>query len=217
MIILKNICKSFGKLKVLQNINLQIDDGEIVSISGASGAGKTTLLNIMGTLDRADSGQILIDGKDVCRLSDKELSFFRNQKVGFVFQFHHLLPEFTALENAIMPALICSGDRKKAETKAKELFDILSISDKQESYPDKLSGGEQQRVAVIRALINSPAIVLADEPTGNLDSKNAESLFKLFFTLRQRLGHTFVIVTHSRELSKMCDRELIIHDGKIVQ
>ncbi len=200
----------------MKDISFEIQDGEIVSITGASGAGKTTLLNIIGTLDKADSGEILINGKDITKLSDKELSMFRNKEIGFVFQFHYLLAEFTALENVIMPAILYGGDRKQAEAKAKELFAILSINGKENNFPNELSGGEQQRVAIARALINSPALVLADEPSGNLDSKNAQSLFDLFFLLREKFHQTFVIVTHSEKFSSMSDRKLVISDGKII-
>lgn len=216
MIQLNNISKSFGNLQVLKNIDLQITKGEIVSITGASGAGKTTLLNIMGTLDRADSGQILINNKDVNSMSDKEISVFRNKHIGFVFQFHNLLAEFSAMENTILPALIYNDNKQEAIKKANELFAILGIEDKKEAYPNELSGGEQQRVAIIRSLINSPSIVLADEPTGNLDSVNARSLFDLFFLLREKLNQTFVVVTHAKELSDLCDRQLVIKDGKII-
>lgn len=216
MIQLNNISKSFGNLQVLQNIDLQITKGEIVSITGASGAGKTTLLNIMGTLDKADSGQVLINNKDVGSMSDKEISIFRNKHIGFVFQFHNLLAEFSAMENAILPALIYNDNKQEAIKKANELFAILGIEDKKEAYPNELSGGEQQRVAIVRSLINSPSIVLADEPTGNLDSINARSLFDLFFLLREKLNQTFVVVTHAKELSDLCDRQLIIKDGKII-
>lgn len=216
MIQLNNISKSFGNLQVLQNIDLQITKGEIVSITGASGAGKTTLLNIMGTLDKADSGQLLINNKDVGSMSDKEISIFRNKHIGFVFQFHNLLAEFSAMENAILPALIYNDNKQEAIKKANELFAILGIEDKKEAYPNELSGGEQQRVAIVRSLINSPSIVLADEPTGNLDSFNARSLFDLFFLLREKLNQTFVVVTHAKELSDLCDRQLIIKDGKII-
>lgn len=216
MIQLNNISKSFGNLQVLKNIDLQITKGEIVSITGASGAGKTTLLNIMGTLDRADSGQVLINNKDVNSMSDKEISVFRNKHIGFVFQFHNLLAEFSAMENTILPALIYNDNKQEAIKKANELFAILGIEDKKEAYPNELSGGEQQRVAIIRSLINSPSIVLADEPTGNLDSVNARSLFDLFFLLREKLNQTFVVVTHAKELSDLCDRQLIIKDGKII-
>lgn len=216
MIQLNNISKSFGNLQVLKNIDLQITKGEIVSITGASGAGKTTLLNIMGTLDKADSGQVLINNKDVGSMSDKEISVFRNKHIGFVFQFHNLLAEFSAMENTILPALIYNDNKQEAIKKANELFAILGIEDKKEAYPNELSGGEQQRVAIVRSLINSPSIVLADEPTGNLDSVNARSLFDLFFLLREKLNQTFVVVTHAKELSDLCDRQLIIKDGKII-
>lgn len=216
MIQLNNISKSFGNLQVLKNIDLQITKGEIVSITGASGAGKTTLLNIMGTLDRADSGQVLINNKDVGSMSDKEISIFRNKHIGFVFQFHNLLAEFSAMENTILPALIYNDNKQEAIKKANELFAILGIEDKKEAYPNELSGGEQQRVAIVRSLINSPSIVLADEPTGNLDSVNARSLFDLFFLLREKLNQTFVVVTHAKELSDLCDRQLVIKDGKII-
>ncbi len=216
MIQLNNISKSFDNLQVLKNIYLHIDRGEIVSITGASGAGKTTLLNIMGTLDKADSGQVIINNKDINTLSDKEISLFRNKHIGFVFQFHNLLAEFSALENSILPALIYNNDKQGAVQKAKELFGILGIKGKENSFLSELSGGEQQRVAIVRSLINSPSIVLADEPTGNLDSSNAKSLFDLFFILREKLNQTFVVVTHSKELSDICDRQLIIKDGKII-
>lgn len=216
MIKINNISKSYGELNVLKNISFEIQNSEIVSIMGASGAGKTTLLNIIGTLDRADSGEILIGGKDVTRLSDTELSLFRNKEIGFVFQFHYLLSEFTALENTLMPALLYNNDKRKAEDKAKELFDTLSLTGKENSFPSELSGGEQQRVAIARALINSPSIILADEPSGNLDSKNAQQLFSLFSFLREKYNQTFVIVTHSEKFSDIADRKLIISDGKIL-
>lgn len=217
MIQVNHISKSFGSLNVLKDISFEIKDSEIVSVTGASGAGKTTLLNIIGTLDKADSGEIIINGKDITKLSDKELSLFRNKEIGFVFQFHYLLGEFTAMENVIMPALIYGGDKQKAEEKARELFNVLSISGKENSFPNELSGGEQQRVAIARALINSPSLVLADEPSGNLDSKNAQSLFDLFFLLREKFQQTFVIVTHSEKFSNMSDRKLIISDGAITE
>lgn len=216
MIQLNNISKSFGNLQVLKNIDLQITKGEIVSITGASGAGKTTLLNIMGTLDKADSGEVRINSQNVGSMSDKEISIFRNKQIGFVFQFHNLLAEFSAMENAILPSLIYNDSKQEAIKKANELFTILGIEDKKEAYPNELSGGEQQRVAIVRSLINSPSIVLADEPTGNLDSVNARSLFDLFFLLREKLNQTFVVVTHAKELSDLCDRQLIIKDGKII-
>ena len=217
MIQVNHISKSFGSLNVLKDISFEIKDSEIVSVTGASGAGKTTLLNIIGTLDKADSGEIIINGKDITKLSDKELSLFRNKEIGFVFQFHYLLGEFTAMENVIMPALIYGGDKQKAEEKARELFNVLSISGKENSFPNELSGGEQQRVAIARALINSPSLVLADEPSGNLDSKNAQSLFDLYFLLREKFQQTFVIVTHSEKFSNMSDRKLIISDGAITE
>ncbi|MBO6117965.1 MAG: ABC transporter ATP-binding protein [Bacteroidales bacterium] len=217
MIEVNNISKSFGDLKVLNDISFRIQDGEIVAITGASGAGKTTLLNIMGTLDRADSGQIIINGRNITALSDKELSLFRNKEIGFVFQFHYLLGEFTAMENVILPSLIYGGNKALAQNNAKELFSVLSIEGKENSFPSELSGGEQQRVAIARALINSPSLILADEPSGNLDSKNAQSLFDLFFLLREKFNQTFVIVTHSEKFSQMSDRKLIISDGKIIE
>ena len=216
MIKINNISKSYGELNVLKNISFEIQNSEIVSIMGASGAGKTTLLNIIGTLDRADSGEILIGGKDVTKLSDTELSLFRNKEIGFVFQFHYLLSEFTALENTLMPALLYNNDKRKAEVKARELFDTLSLTGKENSFPSELSGGEQQRVAIARALINSPSLILADEPSGNLDSKNAQQLFSLFSFLREKYNQTFVIVTHSEKFSDIADRKLIISDGKIL-
>lgn len=217
MIQVKNLCKSYGNLQVLKDISFDIQNKEIVAITGASAAGKTTLLNIIGTLDKADSGKILINGKDITLLNDKQLSLFRNREIGFVFQFHYLLNEFTALENAILPALVYGKDKKQAIDKAKELFSLLGISNKEDAFVNTLSGGEQQRVAVARALINSPALVLADEPSGNLDSKNAKSLFELFFLLREKFSQTFVVVTHSEILSQMSDRKLVIADGKIIE
>jgi lipoprotein-releasing system ATP-binding protein len=216
MIEVNHISKSFGQLSVLKDINLNIDKSEIVSIIGASGAGKTTLLQIIGTLDKADSGNVIINGKDITKMNDKNLSLFRNQEIGFVFQFHYLLNEFSALENTIMPAMIGGKDKEEAKNKANELFSILNIDGKQNNYPNELSGGEQQRVAVARALINNPSIILADEPSGNLDSKNAKALHELFFTLRSKFHQTFVIVTHSEELSNMSDRKLLIKDGNII-
>lgn len=216
MIEVNHISKSFGQLSVLKDINLNIDKSEIVSIIGASGAGKTTLLQIIGTLDKADSGNVIINGKDITKMNDKNLSLFRNQEIGFVFQFHYLLNEFSALENTIMPAMISGKEKEEAKNKANELFSILNIDGKQNNYPNELSGGEQQRVAVARALINNPSIILADEPSGNLDSKNAKALHELFFTLRSKFHQTFVIVTHSEELSNMSDRKLLIKDGNII-
>ncbi|MFO8068136.1 MAG: ABC transporter ATP-binding protein [Bacteroidales bacterium] len=216
MIHANNIHKSFGSLEVLKGIDLDIKKGEIVSIVGASGAGKTTLLHIIGTLDKYDSGKVLINDTEVGRLNDKQLSAFRNKHIGFVFQFHHLLPEFTALENVIIPALIAKVNSEKAKKKALDILDLLGLTNRLEHKPDELSGGEQQRVAVARALVNDPAVILADEPSGNLDSKTSEELHKLFFSLRKELNQTFVIVTHNNELAKMADRTLTIHDGVII-
>ena len=215
MIQATDIHKSFGSLEVLKGIDLHIEKKEIVSIMGASGAGKTTLLHILGTLDRADKGSLLIDGTKVNALSDKQLANFRNQKIGFVFQFHHLLPEFTALENICIPAFIGGVAKDAAVKHALELLDYLNLTERKDHKPSQLSGGEQQRVAVARALINRPAVVLADEPSGNLDSASAKELHKLFFKLRDELGQTFVIVTHNPELAAMSDRTIIIKDGTI--
>jgi lipoprotein-releasing system ATP-binding protein len=212
----KNIQKSYGQLKVLKGIDIEIKKGEIVSIVGASGAGKSTLLHILGTLDKADEGNIELAGIPVSALSDKKLSDFRNKHIGFVFQFHHLLPEFTALENVSIPALIAKISRKDAQNKSKDLLEFLGLSDRLNHKPSKLSGGEQQRVAVARALINNPAIVLADEPSGNLDSASARDLHKLFFALRDKFNITFIIVTHNEELANMADRKLTIKDGLII-
>ena len=216
MIEVRNIRKSYGALEVLKGIDLQINKGEIVSIVGASGAGKTTLLQILGTLDNPDSGQLFINNTEVNTLKGKKIAKFRNQNIGFVFQFHHLLPEFTALENVCIPYYIGNGNKKEAEAKAMHLLNILGVAARAQHKPNELSGGEQQRVAVARALINSPAIVLADEPSGNLDSATANNLHQLFFKLREEFKQTFVIVTHNDELAAMADRKIVMRDGNIV-
>lgn len=216
MITCSNIQKSYRELQVLKGVDLNIKEAEIVSIVGASGAGKSTLLHILGTLDRADSGDLTIANTNVGALSDKKLAEFRNKHIGFVFQFHHLLPEFTALENVCIPAFIAKKSKKEAEQKAKELLTLLGLEQRMEHKPSQLSGGEQQRVAVARALINSPAVIFADEPSGNLDSNNAKELHQLFFTLRDQFKQTFVIVTHNEELANMADRKLVMKDGMIV-
>ncbi len=210
------IYKSFGALPVLKGIDISINKAEIVSIVGASGAGKTTLLQILGTLDQADRGTIEINGMDISTLGDKKLSHFRNREIGFIFQFHHLLPEFTSLENVCIPAFINKTARAKAENKAHELLDFLNLNERKHHKPSELSGGEQQRVAVARALVNNPSVVLADEPSGNLDSKNSRELHTLFFNLREKYQQTFVIVTHNEELADMADRKLLMQDGKIL-
>lgn len=216
MIETTGITKSYGKLAVLKGINLHIPKGEIVSIVGASGAGKTTLLQLLGTLDKPDSGKVQIDGKDVTKLQSKALSRFRNKHIGFIFQFHQLLPEFTALENVCIPAWIGGKNRTDAEAEAKKLLEFLSVGQRANHKPSELSGGEQQRVAVARALINQPSVVLADEPSGNLDSANAAALHDLFFDLRNRFNQTFIIVTHNEELANRADRKLVMKDGLIV-
>ncbi|MBQ2303257.1 MAG: ABC transporter ATP-binding protein [Bacteroidales bacterium] len=208
--------KKYGELHVLKDVDLHIMPSEIVALMGASGAGKTTLLQIIGTLDKADSGQILINNRDVTKLSDNKLSEFRNKEIGFVFQFHHLLAEFTALENVMLPALIGKQNKKETEERAKELLNIMHLYDRANHKPSQLSGGEQQRVAVARALINSPSVILADEPSGNLDSRNAKELHEYFFKLRETYKQTFLIVTHSEELAKMSDRMIEMQDGKII-
>jgi lipoprotein-releasing system ATP-binding protein len=216
MINAKNIQYSYGNLKVLKGVNLHINKGEFVSITGASGAGKTTLLQLLGTLDDVQTGSLTINNKEVNTLNQKELANFRNKEIGFVFQFHNLLVEFTALENICLPAFISGIDRKKAEEKGLELLALLGLSNRADHKPDELSGGEQQRVAVARALINSPSIILADEPSGNLDSKNATELHNLFLKLNKELGQTFVIITHNKELANLGSRKLEMKDGKII-
>ena len=211
----KNIKKSYSSVTVLRGIDISVERGEIVSIVGASGAGKTTLVNIIGTIDKADDGEVLIDGKDVFKMNDNELCMFRNKHIGFVFQFHHLLPEFTVIENICIPAYISGMRVNKAEKKAIELLEVLGLVDKEESKPAELSGGELQRVAVARALINEPDLVLADEPSGNLDSVSANELHRLFFKLRDEYKKTFIIVTHNKELANMSDRIFTIKDGRI--
>ena len=217
MIRTKEIRKSFGTLEVLKGIDLLVERGEVVSIVGPSGAGKTTLLQILGTLSRPSSGEIEIDGEAVHALSDRQLSRFRNTKIGFVFQFHHLLPEFTALENVCIPGYIGGRDRREVEKRAAELLEMLGMEHRSSHKPAELSGGEQQRVAIARALINSPAVLLADEPSGNLDTKNREEIHRLFFTLRDTLGQTIVIVTHDGQLAAMSDRKIEMVDGQIVR
>ncbi len=207
--------KSFGTLKVLKGIDISVAKGEVVSIMGASGAGKSTLLQILGTLMKADSGRILIDGTDIRSLGKGDLAHFRNQRIGFVFQFHHLLPEFTSVENVMIPALIAGESRKEAKEKALKLLDTLGLSERIGHKPQELSGGEQQRVAIARALVNSPAVLFADEPSGNLDSVTKADLHSLFFKLRDTLGQTIVIVTHDPDLAAMCDRTMHIVDGQI--
>jgi len=219
MIEVRQVLKSYGDVRVLKGVDLHIAKGEVVSIVGASGAGKTTLLQILGTLDRADKNPATIldiNGADIARLSDKELSKFRNKNIGFIFQFHQLLPEFTALENVCIPAFIAKTDKSKTEAKARELLGFLGLSHRADHKPNQLSGGEQQRVAVARSLINDPGLILADEPSGNLDSESAEHLHQLFFKLRDEFNQTFVIVTHNEELANMADRKLTMVDGKIV-
>ncbi len=213
MIKAKNIVKTYGDLQVLKAVNLEIKPAEVVSIVGDSGAGKTTLLQILGTLDKASSGTLHIKGIDINKLSKGELSVFRNQEIGFIFQFHHLLPEFTALENVCMPGFIAGLNKGKAAQRAKELLDRLGLGHRTNHKPGQLSGGEQQRVAVARALMNNPSVIFADEPSGNLDSKNANHLHNLFFELRAEFGQTFVIVTHNKDLAKMADRMLTMIDG----
>ena len=216
MIQLKNITKSFGSLQVLRGIDLSVEEGQVVSIVGPSGAGKTTLLQIMGTLDKADSGQVIINGQDISALNQKKLSRFRNKHLGFVFQFHQLLPEFTALENIMIPAFIGGADKKEAEERARELLQFMGLANRATHKPNELSGGEKQRVAVARALVNHPDVIMADEPSGSLDSQNKEDLHKLFFDLRDKYGQTFIIVTHDESLATLTDRTIHMKDGIII-
>ena len=217
MIHVNDIHKSFGNLEVLKGVSLEIRKGEVVSIVGASGAGKTTLLQIMGTLSRPDSGEVVIDDRSVFAMKDQELSRFRNEQVGFVFQFHHLLPEFTAFENVCIPGLIQNLPRKQVEQRAEELLAMVNMSARRDHKPQQLSGGEQQRVAIARALINSPSVLLADEPSGNLDSQNRDEIHRLFFKLRDELCQTIVLVTHDEHLAQMADRRIEMSDGKIIE
>jgi lipoprotein-releasing system ATP-binding protein len=217
MICAKQIEKSYGEVRVLKGIDLEIKQGEIVAVVGASGAGKTTLLQILGTLDRSDKGTVTYDGTDISSFNEKELSAFRNSNIGFVFQFHHLLPEFTAIENVCIPAYIAKKSKKEANKRAKELLEMLGLAHRIDHKPSELSGGEKQRVAIARALINDPLVILADEPSGNLDSKTRQELHELFFALRDQFKQTFIIVTHDKELAEMSDRQIVISDGVIDQ
>ena len=216
MITATGISKTYGDLKVLKNVNITINQSEVISIVGASGAGKSTLLHILGTLDKPDSGKLFINDTEITSLNDKKLASFRNKNIGFVFQFHHLLPEFTALENVCIPAFISGNSVKESEERAKELLHILNIDSRSQHKPNQLSGGEQQRVAVARALINNPSVVFADEPSGNLDSHHAAELHELFFKLRNQFKQTFVIVTHNEEFANMADIKLVMKDGMIL-
>lgn len=216
MIKVTDIRKRFGELEVLKGVTLDVADGEVVSIVGASGAGKTTLLQIIGTLSRPDAGRVEIGGEDVFSLGDKALSRFRNRRIGFVFQFHHLLPEFTALENVCIPALIGRRPRAEVERRAAELLSMMDLTPRRDHKPAQLSGGEQQRVTIARALVNAPDVLLADEPSGNLDSRNRDEIHRLFFSLRERLGQTVVIVTHDESLAAMADRKIVMSDGTIL-
>lgn len=215
MIRAEQITKSFGDVQVLKGIDLNVNQGEIVSVVGASGAGKTTLLQVLGTLDRPDGGSVILDGVNVEKLNERDLSAFRNKNIGFVFQFHHLLPEFTAIENVCIPAYIAKKTRHQAQQRATELLKLLNLEHRMHHKPSEMSGGEKQRVAVARALINDPLVILADEPSGNLDTKNRQELHELFFQLRDRFNQTFIIVTHDMELAQMSDRKIVISDGRI--
>lgn len=217
MLSAKGITRSFGELQILKGIDLEIAEGEVVSIVGSSGAGKTTLLQILGTLDKPNSGQLLLNGKDPFSLTSNQLSRFRNQSIGFIFQFHQLLPEFTAAENVMLPALIGGMNKSDARQRAIELIEVIGLKHRADHRPSELSGGEQQRIAVCRALVNKPSVVFADEPSGNLDSANSEELHKLFFELREKFNQTFIIVTHNETLAGMADRRLVMRDGLIVQ
>lgn len=216
MLTANGLVKQYGDLTVLKEVSIQVKKGEVVAIVGRSGAGKSTLLHILGTLDKADSGSYTINGQDVFALSEKALAKFRNEEIGFIFQFHHLLPEFTALENVCIPAFLRDKGKKEAETRAKELLDFLGLGERIHHKPAQLSGGEQQRVAVARALMNEPSIIMADEPSGNLDTKNSEELHQLFFKLKDAYQQTFIIVTHNESLANMADRKLIMQDGRFV-
>lgn len=216
MITVKDIRKGFGTLEVLKGINLEIESSQVVSIVGASGAGKTTLLQIMGSLMKPSSGDVLIEGASICGMKEAELSDFRNRQIGFVFQFHHLLPEFSALENVCIPGFIAKRSQREVEAQAKELLDLLGLSHRMSHRPQELSGGEQQRVAVARALINNPSVIFADEPSGNLDSSSKQDLHSLFFKLRDQFKHTFIIVTHDYELARMSDRTITLNDGFVI-
>jgi lipoprotein-releasing system ATP-binding protein len=216
MLSCKNITKQYGKLAVLKGVDLQINKGEIVSLVGSSGAGKSTLLHILGTLDEADTGQVWLNGEAITGFNAKQMAAFRNKHIGFVFQFHHLLPEFTAIENVCIPGWLGNRKKKEVEQRAGELLQLLGLAERIDHKPNALSGGEQQRVAVARALINNPSIILADEPTGNLDSANAKELHQLFFDLRRQFNQTFLIVTHNEELAAQCDRTIHMKDGRIV-
>jgi lipoprotein-releasing system ATP-binding protein len=216
MLIAQNITKSYGDLKILKGVHLEVNKGEIVSIVGASGAGKSTLLHIIGSLDQPDGGEVIINNTQITSLSTKNLSAFRNKNIGFIFQFHHLLPEFTALENICIPAYIAKKSKSETEKRALELLAILGLAQRAHHKPAAMSGGEQQRVAVARALINQPDLILADEPSGNLDSQHAKELHQLFFDLRDQFNHTFVIVTHNEDLANMADRKIIMKDGHIL-